>query len=321
MSNFHSHHQHDHQTHDDTALNNHSHIHSECKSHDFRNKGQTTLKIVMVMTLLFAFVELGAGMWSGSLALMADFCHMLTDSAALAFALVMAHLSQRPATKDYSFGHGRADTIGAFVNALFMLGIIAFIVYEAIQRIITPEPIKAEGMMVIAVIGLIINIVSIKILHGQESLNTKSAMIHVMGDLLGSVATVIAGIIIYFTGYYVVDPILSLVVSLIILNPTWRLIKNSIRILMEGVPEDIDYEKVGHAIDSVKGVKSIHDLHIWTMNSNNSALSAHVLIDSMLNWDEILKNIQIELTKQFNINHVTLQPEISEEDFCKEIKH
>lgn len=314
MPNFHSHNAHDNCVHDAINLINHSHhSHSKCtKSHD---KSKNTLKIVMCITLLFAFVELAAAIWSGSLALMADFCHMLTDSAALLFALIMAHFSQKPATKEFSFGHGRADTIGAFVNALFMLGIIGFIVYEAIQRMLAPIEIKAEGMILVAVLGLIVNLISIYFLHGQESLNTKSALIHVMGDLLSSVATVIAGVVIYFTNYNIVDPILSLVVSLIILRPTWRLIKNSVRILMEGVPSHIDYEKVGHFIDRIEGVKSVHDLHIWTMNSNNVALSAHILIQNMSEWDNILKKIQVQLLDEYNIDHVTLQPEVSSKDF------
>lgn len=320
MPNFHAHHNHDSCVHDDQNLSNHSHVHKKNDhghdhSHDYKNKSKKILMIVMVMTFVFAFVELFAGLWSGSLALIADFCHMLTDSAALMFALIMAHLSQKPANKDYSFGHGRADTVGAFVNALFMLGIIGFIVFEAVQRILHPEPVKAEGVIIVASIGLAINLIAIYLLKDEHSLNTKSAMIHVLGDLLGSVATIIAGVAIYFTNITVIDPILSLVVSLIILKPTWILIKKSIRILMEGVPQHVEFEEVGKAIEKVKGVNLVHDLHIWTMNSDNTSLSAHIVIDSMNDWESTLKSIQLMLSKDFSIEHITLQPEVTMNDF------
>jgi len=318
MTNFHAHHNHDSCVHDDQNLRNHNHVHKKDghnHNHDYKNKSKAILMTVMIMTLGFAFVELFAGMWSGSLALIADFCHMLTDSAALLFALVMAHLSQKPANKDFSFGHGRADTIGAFVNALFMLGIIVFIVFEAVQRILHPEPVKAEGVIIVASIGLVINLIALFLLKDQHSLNTKSAMIHIAGDLLGSIATIVAGVAIYYTNMTVIDPILSLIVSLIILGPTWTLIKKSIRILMEGVPQHVEFEKVGTAIDKVKGVKSVHDLHIWTMNSDNTSLSAHILIENMSEWDDVLKDIQLMLSKEFDIEHITLQPEVSNNDF------
>lgn len=318
MKNFHAHHNHDSCVHDDQNLRNHNHVHKKDghnHNHDYKNKSKAILMTVMIMTLGFAFVELFAGMWSGSLALIADFCHMLTDSAALLFALVMAHLSQKPANKDFSFGHGRADTIGAFVNALFMLGIIVFIVFEAVQRILHPEPVKAEGVIIVASIGLVINLIALFLLKDQNSLNTKSAMIHIAGDLLGSIATIVAGVAIYYTNMTIIDPILSLIVSLIILGPTWTLIKKSIRILMEGVPQHVEFEKVGTAIDKVKGVKSVHDLHIWTMNSDNTSLSAHILIENMSEWDDVLKDIQLMLSKEFDIEHITLQPEVSNNDF------
>lgn len=318
MTGFHSHHKEDSCVHDSHNLSNHAQVHkknSHNDCHNYKNKNRNILIIVLAMTFVFAFVELFAGLWSGSLALIADFCHMLTDSAALLFALIMANLSLKPANKHFSFGHGRADTIGAFVNAIFMLGILGFILFEAVQRIIHPEPIKAEGVIIVASIGLVINLIAIYLLKDQHSLNTKSAMIHIAGDLLGSVATVIAGITIYYTDLTIIDPLLSIVVSFIILVPTWRLIKTSIRILMEGVPQHVDFEKVGIEINKIGGVKSLHDLHIWTMNSDNTALSAHVLIDEMSNWDGILESIQLMLSKDFDIEHITLQPEISLKDF------
>lgn len=297
-------------SHDDDHCANHGHHHNIDYA-QLRKSSTKTLKVIMIFTLSFAFVEAIGGWLSGSLALISDALHMVTDSASLFIALWMAKISQIPADNNHSYGHGRADTLGAFINGLFMLGIIVFIGYEAINRIINPQPVNGFNVMIIASIGLMINIVAAYLLHkNSHSLNTKAAFIHVLGDLLGSVAAIVAGIIIYFTGMNIVDPILSLIISAILIAPTFNLLKKSSHILMEGVPEDINYEKVGKSLSSIKGVISIHDLHIWTMNSNNTALSAHVLINEITDWDKVLEECQKMLSHHYDIGHVTLQPEL-----------
>lgn len=311
MNCFHSHNNHYHpeEVHDEIHIANHEH----CKHHDFKKmKGENSqkLKLVMIATMIFAVIELIGGIMTGSLALLSDFFHMLTDSASLLLALSMAFLSQKPANESFSFGHGRSETIGALVNGIFMIGIIGYLIFEAIHRLFHPENVNALGIIWIAVGGLLVNVFAIYMLKDSHSLNTKAALLHVIGDLFGSIAAVVAGVVIYFTGYMIFDPLLSLLVSAILIHPTYTLLKNSTRILMEGVPEHLDYIKVGDAINSIKGVVSTHDLHIWSMGTSHTALSAHVAIEKVEDWHEVLKEIQSMLANQFDILHVTLQPEI-----------
>jgi len=310
MGNFHIHHRHDKHVHDDINISNHD----KCKKHhdykSLKDSNKKILTIIMVVTMVFATVEFFGGIWSGSLALISDSFHMITDSAAILLALVMASISQKPANNKYSYGHGRAEVIGALFNGLFMIGVIAYLIYEGINRIITPQPIQSIALILIASGGLLVNLFAIYMLKDSHSLNTKAALIHVIGDLLGSIAAIAAGIIIYFTGMTIFDPIISLIVSAILIYPTYNILKQSFHILMDGVPLHINYEDVGLAIDEINGVISTHDLHIWTMTSEHVSLSAHVQIKSMTEWDSILSNIQLMLAEKFGITHVTLQPEI-----------
>ena len=310
MGNFHIHHRHDKNVHDDINISNHD----KCKKHhdykSLKESNKKILTIIMIVTIVFAAVELFGGIWSGSLALISDSFHMITDSAAILLALVMASISQKPANNKYSYGHGRAEVIGALFNGLFMIAVIAYLVYEGINRIITPEPIQSIALILIASGGLLVNLFAIYMLKDSHSLNTKAALIHVIGDLLGSIAAIAAGIIIYFTGMTIFDPIISLIVSAILIYPTYNILKQSFHILMDGVPLHINYEDVGLEIDGIDGVISTHDLHIWTMTSEHVSLSAHVQIKSITEWDSILSNIQLMLVEKFGITHVTLQPEI-----------
>lgn len=311
MSIFNKHHEHDIHTHDHINNHNHDHQHSPSERHNhFHNTSK--LKIVLSITLIYAFVEIIAAIFTKSLALGTDAVHMLTDAFALFIAVYMAKLSQKPANNNYSYGHGRADTIGALMNALFMLLIIAFIVYEGVSRFIHPVEVNGLSVTVVASFGLIINIFSLKLLHGGDSLNTKAAFVHVLGDMLGSVSAIIAGIIIYYTGFMQIDAILSILVSLLILVPTVKILLSSVKILMESVPDHISYIKVGEDILDIEHVISVHDLHIWTMNSSDTSLSAHVLISNITEWDSTLINIQKMLLEKYNIHHITLQPECSE---------
>lgn len=306
MHDFHKHREEDSHAHGEHNIKNHDkeHHHGEYE----HRHNEKALKWILGITLCYAFVELGAAFWSKSLALFADFAHMITDSASIFFAIIMAILSKKPANEKFSYGHGRADTIGAFINAMFMVFISIVIIYEAINRLFNPVDVNGLGVIVVSTIGLFVNLVGLKLLHGAESLNTKAAFVHILGDLLGTVAAIMSGIIIYYGGYMIADPLLSIAVSIIILFP-------AIKILMEGVPNHIDYNEVGHSIKEVKGVKSVHDLHIWTMSSNDVALSAHVLIDELEDWHKSLDNIQEMLIKEYKIVHVTIQPEIDEAHF------
>lgn len=297
-------------THDDINIANHK----ECShNHVFKQVKDTSKKkltIIMCMTLLFTIIEFAGAIWSGSLALLSDSFHMLTDSGAILLALFMANLSQKPANPHYSYGHGRSETIGALLNGIFMIGIVIYLLFQAVDRILKPEAVNSVGLISIAFCGLLVNMIAVYILHDAKSLNTKAALVHVIGDLLGSIAAIVAGIVIYFTNYTIIDPILSILVSLIIAIPAYKIIKKSMHILMEGVPENINYLEVGNSINDISGVVSVHDLHIWNMASDHTCLSAHILINDTTRWNEILVDIQSQLSNKYNIHHVTLQPEL-----------
>jgi cobalt-zinc-cadmium efflux system protein len=312
MSEFHLHSDTDTHSHDDDHSANHKHCHHHFDFKKIRESNKKIFTIIMIGTLIFAAIEAVGGIWSGSLALLSDFCHMLTDSASILLALIMSHISQKPADNNHSYGHGRADTLGAFVNSLFMLGIIVFLMYEGIHRLIHPEPVKAIAIILIASLGLFMNLFSFILLKDSHSLNSKAALIHVIGDMLGTIATIIAGVAIYLTHYTVIDPILSLIVSVIMIPTTVRLIMKSMHILMEGVPEHLNYNEIGQSLASIEHVQSVHDLHIWTMSSDSISLSAHIRIFHIEDWENILAQCQIMLSEKYQIYHVTLQPEIIE---------
>lgn len=313
MHNFHSHHAHDDHAHDPVNVANHDHCPS-LNIHDInkqKSSGRKKLAMIMTITFAFAIVEMVGGWFSGSLALISDAFHMLTDSSSLMLALIMAILAQRPADDKYSYGHGRWEIIGALLNGIFMIAVIVFLIYEGIDRILNPRPVESTTIIWIATAGLLINIFAAWLLHSHShSLNTRGAFLHVLGDLLGSVAAIAAGILIYFTGMTIFDPIISIVVALILVLPTYNLLKQTSRIILEGVPEHIDYVEVGKNLNEVTNVLSVHDLHIWSMTSEHISLSAHVEIASIDQWEQVLADIQLMLSNKFQINHITLQPEV-----------
>lgn len=316
MHNFHSHHAHDDHAHDPVNVANHDHCPS-LHIHDInkqKSSGRKKLAMIMTITFAFAIVEMVGGWFSGSLALISDAFHMLTDSSSLMLALIMAILAQRPADDKYSYGHGRWEIIGALLNGIFMIAVIIFLIYEGIDRILNPRPVESTTIIWIATIGLLINIFAAWLLHSHShSLNTRGAFLHVLGDLLGSVAAIAAGVLIYFTGMTIFDPIISIVVALILVAPTYNLLKQTSRIILEGVPEHIDYVEVGKSLNEVENVLSVHDLHIWSMTSEHISLSAHVEIASIDQWEQVLADIQLMLSNKFQINHITLQPEVHKE--------
>ncbi len=264
----------------------------------------------LAVTVGFAIIEAIGGWISSSLALLGDAGHMLTDSTALGLAAFAAWVAKQPASSRHSYGLVRAEIIAALVNGLFMIAIVLGIGYFAIERLRDPPPVMGGTVMVIATIGLVINVIIAMILHrGEKTLNTRAALLHVMGDLLGSVAALVAGVVIYFTGWMPIDPILSLLICLLILSASINLLREVIHVIMEGVPRYIDLPEVGHAMATVNGVKSIHDLHIWTLSSGMVALSAHVVVTDMARWEDILDAQRDLLHERYAIDHVTLQPE------------
>lgn len=290
----------------------HSHDHSSGRS----------LRWALLITLAFAGVEFVVGWWGGSLALMADAGHMLTDSTSLGLAAIAAWIATRPADAGHSWGHGRAEIIAALINGTVMLVLVGVIVYNAIQRFQNPVEVKGVAVLLVATIGLVVNLAVLKVLHGgEENLNVRGAMLHVLGDLLGSVAAIASGAVILLTGWTPIDPILSLLICSLILVAAVRLLNTAFRIVMEGVPKRLDLEEVRAAMCEDPMVFDVHDLHIWQISSERIALSAHVVIHDLDHWPELLQRTNAMLLERFRIDHPTLQAEPYDGPDCHHANH
>jgi cobalt-zinc-cadmium efflux system protein len=264
----------------------------------------------LLVTLGFALVEAAGGWWASSLALLSDAGHMVTDSTALGLAALASWVAHRPPSERHSYGLGRAEVIAALVNALAMLAVVTGVAMAAIERLHTPHPVMGQIVIAIAIFGLAINLVIAWMLsHGEQTLNTRAALLHVLGDLAGSVAALVAGIVVYFTGWMPIDPLLSLLICALILYSSVQLLREALHVLMEGVPLHLDLTEIGATMAGVKGVWSVHDLHIWTLSSGRIALSAHVVLSDMQGWPGLLSALRQLLHDRYDIEHVTLQPE------------
>ncbi len=267
------------------------------------------LVIALVLTGSFALVEAVGGWLAGSLALLSDAGHMVTDAAALGIALFADTIARRPPSRRASYGYGRAEVLAAFVNAIAMLAVVAVIGIEAVRRLLDPAPVAGEMVVIVAVAGLAINLVAAWVLsRAGGSLNARGALLHVLGDLLGSLAAVVAGGVIMATGWTPIDPILSLVVVLLILRSTWQLLKQSTGVLMESVPGHLDYDAIGRSLAALPGVVDVHDLHIWNMSAEGVALSAHLSLAGGDDWLGLLGHARRMLSTEYGIRHATLQP-------------
>jgi cobalt-zinc-cadmium efflux system protein len=262
------------------------------------------------LTLGFAALEAAGGWWAGSLALLGDAAHMVSDATALGLAALAAWIAQRPPSTRHSFGLGRLETVAALANGVFMLAVVVGIVVSAVERLLAPRPVVGGAVFLIAAMGLAVNIgVALMLSRGEQTLNTRAALLHVIGDLLGSVAALIAGAVIYFTGWTPMDSILSLMICLLILYSSLRLLRDVFHVLMEGVPHHLNLREVGQALAAVHGVESVHDLHIWVLPSGSVALSAHVVLRNLAHWQSVLERQRRLLVEEFRIDHITLQPE------------
>ncbi|WNZ55410.1 cation diffusion facilitator family transporter [Microbulbifer sp. EKSA008] len=283
----------------------HDHVH-----HRTGNGALRPLIIALVLTLSFSIVEAIGGWLSGSLALLGDAAHMLTDTFALALGAIAAVLAKKPADRELSFGWGRAEVLAAVTNGLIMLLIVVGISFMAIDRLRNPQPVHGSTVMLIAAMGLLINILAAWVLlKGERTLNIRGALLHVMGDMLGSVAALASGAVIYFTGWVPIDPLLSLLICLLILVSCVRLLRDAIDVLMERVPRELSLPVVGETLAAVTGVRSVHDLHIWRLDSSTISLSAHIVVDDLQAWPSVLERLRETLVKRFDIDHITLQPE------------
>ena len=284
------------------------------------NKHNKSLKIVFSITLVYFIVEVIVGFMSNSLALLSDAAHMLTDVAGQVLALFAIWMASKPRNSKKTYGYLRTEIFSALINAIVLIFISGYILYEAWQRFQDPPKVAGFSMLIVASIGLIINLISMKILKSgsEESINIKGAFLEVVADMLSSIAVIIAGIIILSTGWLLIDPIISALIGLFILPRTFGLLKESVDILLEGVPKDVNYDAVEKYISKNPGVDSIHDLHIWSLTSGVNALSGHIIMKpetTITEMNDIIFKIKKELNSSYKISHTTLEVHINKEDY------
>ncbi|KSV81308.1 cation diffusion facilitator family transporter [Ensifer adhaerens] len=259
----------------------------------------------------FMLAEVVGGILTGSLALISDAMHMLTDTAALAIALVAIHVGRRPSDLLRTYGYARFEILAAAFNALLLLGVAFYILYEAWKRLSEPQEIQSGGMLVIAVIGLLVNLASMRLLtsHKDESLNVKGAYLEVWSDMLGSLAVIVGAVVIWLTGWQWVDSLLAVGIGFMVFPRTWVLLKECVNILLEGVPPGMRLADVHATIAAVPGVASVHDLHLWAITQSQPSLTAHAVLADGADAETVRRAIEEQLRATFDLHHTTLQME------------
>lgn len=318
-SHAHEHHQHDHEHaeqekhrhdhhHHHGGHGHHHHLTLELSARHFK-----VLQWVFGLTCVYLVIEVAGGLISGSLALLADGFHMFADAAGIGLSLFAAWLAHRPAPAQHTFGYQRVEILAAFFNALFLLGMSGYILYESYERFQSPEPVQAGIMMPIAIGGLLVNLVAAKLLHAdhEHNLNIKGAYLHVLGDLLGSLGAIAASVCILLWGWQWADPLISGLVSLLILYSAVNLMKEAINVLLEGCPSHIDIEEIRQEILNFEGVVNIHNLHVWNINLQQALLTAHLEVSPEAYTGETLNQVQLTLREKFGLSRVTIQMELS----------
>ena len=266
----------------------------------------------MLLTGGFMAVEVAGGLLAGSLALLADAGHMLTDAAALCFAWVAFRLARRPADARRSYGYHRFQILAAFVNGVVLIAIVAWIAVEALQRLREPVEILGGLMLAVAGMGLAVNLISFAILHGgnRENLNVRGALLHVLGDLLGSLAAMVAAVVIIVTGWTPIDPLLSVLVALLILRSAWMLVRQSTHVLLEGTPAEIDVSRLkAELVAAIPEVDDVHHVHVWTLASGKLVMTLHAHVRDDVNREQALHTILAICRERFGVSHVTVQIE------------
>ena len=307
-----------------THAHDHAHDHSQVHGHPHTQligagepSQQRRLRLALILTAVFLVAEIVGGIVSNSLALLADAGHMFTDVAALALSLFVAWFSRQPSTAEKTYGYLRWEILAAFFNGATLLVVSAAIIWEAAARLRAPEPLAAGTMLVVAIGGLLINAGCAWILHPvhQHSLNARGAYLHVLGDLLGSLGTVAAALIIRWTGWVAADPIASIAVTLLIVRSSWRLVRESVDVLLESTPSHISLGDIRSRLQTIDGVMSVHDLHVWTVTSGVLAMSAHAIVPNGESHQRVLCDV-VDQMRAFGIDHVTVQ--IEREELCIE---
>jgi len=286
-----------------------SHKHGHTDAHGYG--AHSPLKAALILTTLFAIIEMLGGWISGSLALLADAVHMVSDVGALALAALAQRIALRPAHAGMTYGYGRVRVLAAQANGLALLFVAGWIVWVAIERLQSPPQVQGGLMLAVAIAGLLVNVVIMRWLHGGHDINTRAAYWHVVGDLLGSVSAVIAGLVILLTGWMPIDPLLSFVVALILVWGGFRLVRDTTLQLMDAVPPDLDMQEIRRCMLGVDGVCDVHHVHLWLLPDGRAALSAHVQIQQMQAWPHMLGEL-LNALQGAGISHATLQAENSE---------
>ena len=268
------------------------------------------LKTALILTALFLVIETIAGFLTGSLALLSDAGHMLSDVLTLVISLYAAYLARKAPTAQRSYGYYRSEVLAALFNGMLLWLMMGIVGFEAAQRLMVPHAVKSEGVILIGGAGLAINLLVAWMLHGHSDLNMKGAYYHVLADALGSVGALLSGVLIRFTGNTVFDPLLSFLIGLLVLHSSWGLIRDSINILMESTPKHLDPTAIRQSVLLCQGVENVHDLHIWSLGSRLHALSAHIVIPTHIDPSEVRGRVENILREEFHLSHTTLQMEI-----------
>lgn len=303
--------------HDHGAQETGSHAHDHTAGANAKS-----LTIALALTGTFLIAELVGAWLFNSLALLSDAAHMFTDAAALAIALAAIRIGQRPADKKRTYGYRRFEILAAAFNALLLFAVAAYVLYEGIQRFITPQPVQSLGMLGVAAVGLLVNLIAMRVLVGgkDDSLNVKGAYLEVWADMLGSLGVIGAAILIYVTGWSWVDPIVAIAIGLWVLPRTWILLRDTTNILLQGVPRDMDLDAVRTAMREVPGVAGVHDLHLWSVAGDDMSLTAHIVVADEAAVQSARTRVAAMLHDRYEIEHSTLQIE-TEQDKCPEPPH
>lgn len=274
-------------------------------------KHKSRLSIALGLTTTFMLAEVVGGLWTGSLALLSDAAHMMTDAGGLALALIAIRFAERPATPQNTYGYARMEVLSALTNAVVLLLLTVYILYEAYQRFFDPPEIASGPMLAVAVVGLTVNLISMRLLSAgsAESLNVKGAYFEVIADMLGSLGVIVAALVIMFTGWRLADPIIGAGIGLLIVPRTWILLKQAVHILMEGTPPEIDVSLIEKKLLSIANVSGVHDLHVWTLTSGVYAMSGHMVITDFSRQREIMAAAHAVMKTEFHVDHLTIQLE------------
>lgn len=282
--------------------------------HGAREANTRALTIALALTGGFMLAEVAGGILTGSLALLSDAAHMFTDTMGLTIALVAIKFGQRAADNRRTFGYQRIEILAAAYNALVLIGVGIYILYEGYRRFYEPVEVQSLSMIGIATAGLVVNLIAARLLRSgkDSSLNVKGAYLEVWADMLGSIGVMIAGVAIYFTGQSWIDPVIAVVIGLWVLPRTWTLLKETTNVLLEGVPQGIDFDALAKAIEAVAGVSNVHDLHVWSITSDQPSLSAHLVLTQGFDANAVSAAVTAMLSEKFRIDHATIQTEVTD---------